>query len=80
VSEVDESANPENPRCPICGAVDWFSDPRWNYVLHAVNTTTNRPIMSGSAPWVIPVEGSICRSCRFVRLRSAAGTLEFPGE
>jgi hypothetical protein len=34
MSDPGEEVNPDNPRCPTCGAVDWFADPRWDYMLH----------------------------------------------
>lgn len=73
---MDDEVNPHNPRCPICGAVDWFADPRWDFVLHAAHKGTTRAIDDPRGPIVIPVEGDICRVCRFVRLRSTHGSLE----
>jgi hypothetical protein len=76
MSDGGHEANPDNPLCPICGAADWFSDPRWDYVLHAAHKGTTHAIDDPAGPYVVPVEGSICRVCRFVRLRSTGGTLE----
>lgn len=77
MSETGEEVNPENPHCPICGAVDWFSDPRWDYMLfYARKGTTVAIDASPGHPMAMPVEGDICRVCRFIRLRNIAGTLE----
>lgn len=81
MSRADESVHSANPLCPICGATDWVSDTRWNYVLHAVDTETGGAIMAtATAQMVTPCRWFICRSCRFIRLQAAAGTLEFSGE
>lgn len=77
MSEQINEVNPDNPRCPICGAVDWYSHPGHDYVLHTVYKGANQAILGDEgAPMVIPFEGFICRVCRFIRLRSAAGTLD----
>lgn len=76
MSESYEQPNPSNPLCPVCGAADWFQDTRWTYVLHAVHSDTGLKIMANeNDPMVFPFEGAVCRICRFIRLRSAAGTL-----
>jgi len=72
-----EDINPGNPHCPICNAVDWFSDPRWDYVLFYARKGTTISIDDEQGhPLAMPVQGDICRVCRFIRLRSTAGTLE----
>ena len=76
MSDSENEVNPDNPRCPICNAVDWFSDERWDYVLFAAHKGSTRLIDTGEGPTAMPVEGSICRGCRFIRLRSTHGTLE----
>jgi hypothetical protein len=68
-----------NPECPICGEIDWFGDPRWDYMLYVVNKGTTEAYLSehGGLPLGFPVEGFICRSCRFFRLRAIYGTLDW---
>jgi hypothetical protein len=77
VSSEDEGVNPENPRCPICGAIDWWSDPRIQYGVPVFFKPDRKPMNS-----VIPLDVAICRVCRFVRFTSAEGDLEiaFPPE
>ncbi len=73
----ENEVNPGNPRCPVCGAVDWFSDTRWDYVLHYARKGTTEPIEDERGiPYAMPVEGDVCRVCRFIRLRNTRGTLE----
>ncbi|MEO8291138.1 MAG: hypothetical protein ABI649_09125 [Gaiellaceae bacterium] len=78
MNDAERDVNPVNPACPICGAVDWFSDTRWDYVMHVVHKGTLTAIsgLSGAGDYVIPFEGYVCRVCRFLRLRNVAGTLE----
>ncbi len=73
MEDHDQEVIPTNPRCPICGAVDWFgvSDLGLVYKLKAVNAKT------GELVGELPVEGFTCRSCRFLRLRAVAGTLDW---
>jgi hypothetical protein len=80
MSKPAEEPNPANPTCPICGATDWFSDPRWRYVLHTVDAKTSHAIESSpGVPMVIPFEGFTCRVCRYIKLRQTGGTLT-PGD
>lgn len=79
MSDTSAEPNPDNPRCPICGAVDWFSHPQWDYVLFYARKGTAVPFEDDDGrPYAMPVEGDICRVCRFVRIRNIRGTLEIP--
>jgi hypothetical protein len=75
---VSEEANPDNPRCPICGATDWFGLPELDYSLLVVHKGTTRAFEPTGKPLALPVEGFTCRVCRFLRLRATKGTLEWP--
>jgi hypothetical protein len=68
---------PHNPLCPICGAADWVSDPRWDHALPTSYADTTQLIETGGKVHHIPLKWFVCRVCRFVRLHSAAGDLEF---
>lgn len=73
----NDAPNPADPHCPTCGGTDWFSDPRWNYALHAVHADTGLAIeTSAGVPWVFPFVGFTCRVCRTLRLVQAAGSLD----
>ncbi len=77
MGDPESQPNPENPNCPICGASDWFSDPRWRYVLHTIHAETGLAIeASPGIPMVTPFEGFTCRVCRFLKLRQVGGTLD----
>jgi len=72
--------NPANPLCPICGAADWVSDPRWGYALPTIDAATNRLVDKDGVVVQMPLTWFICRVCRYVRLHSAAGDLRFPSD
>lgn len=77
MDELEHVPNPDNPACPICGAADWFSDPRWQYALHTLNAETKLPVeYSPGVPMIIPFEGFTCRACRYLKLRQVGGTLD----
>jgi hypothetical protein len=69
--------NPGSPVCPCCGGTDWFGDDRWDYALLVTKKGSVEAIVPG-VDHTIPVEGFICRSCRFLRLRATQGTLVVP--
>jgi len=73
---VSEGPNaPHNPKCPICGATDWFGIPGMGYALLVVKSQTGHALLPDEE-LVQPVEGFTCRSCRFLRLRITQETLE----
>jgi len=78
MSEERKEATPDNPNCPICGATDWFGDPRWDYVLFVVHKGTTVAFQGTTGTdKALPVEGFTCKKCRFLRLRAVYGTLEW---
>ena len=73
----DPKPNPQNPVCPVCGAADWYADPRVEYGLLVLVKGTEMALLADNGqPQFVPVDAVVCRSCRFVKLTSAAGDLE----
>jgi hypothetical protein len=70
-----------DPHCPICDAVDWYSEPRLEYGLLVMVSGGVRGGALRSRegfPQFLPLHAFICRSCRFARLQLARGTLVPP--
>jgi hypothetical protein len=77
MSDAGEDVSPNNTRCPMCGAVDWYSDARYHVGLVAYRNDDNAPVIGNNdVPLAVPADIFICRTCRFIRLRSRGGTLE----
>jgi len=75
---VERQSAPDNPVCPICGAVDWFAFVGLRLLLQVMPTGADQAwIGPTNEPWVLPVAAFACRSCRFLRLRVTEGTLDW---